>query len=309
MAAESGVPAHVTAMVDRQVTVFADALPSYKLLAECGGWWCSSNGLCSSTGERKACFSNVHTAVQTNKDAIAVYGFATMNKLACPLMHAWCVDTNNGKVLESTAGWGSATWYYGLRIPTAWVARLASLQSPAEYDALHAFQWLSPSAKACFLKEVRESNVGCHRHVILDILGWPRDRTLELVPTIESYGAIRNGVFVPCQSVPNFDKADDDLFCEPFTCKNMSGATAQYTLRDMDCIYAVQRDPLGPDMVPPRQYCALGREMHLDGACNIGYALKNTVMDSVVCSNDNVPLDEQRHRIQAIYLRAKHACI
>ena len=68
----------------------------------------------------------------------------------------------------------------------------------------------------------------------------------------------------------------------------------------MDRIYAVKRNPPGPDMVPPRQYYALGQEMQLDDAYNIGYELKNTVMDSVMCSDSSVPYDKQRHRIEAI---------
>ena len=138
-----------------------------------------------------------------------------------------------------------------------------------------------------------------------NITNWPHDRTLELVRTIEVYGAIRNGVFVPCQSVPNFDKRGDDLYREPFTCKDMTGTTAQYTLQDMDRIYAVKRNPPGPDMVPPRPYYALGQEMQLDDAYNIGYELKNTVMDSVMCSDSSVSYDKQRHRIEAIYFKLK----
>ena len=45
--------------------------------------------------------------------------------------------------------------------------------------------------------------------------------------------------------------------------------------------------------------------MQLDDAYNIGYELKNTVMDSVLCSDSSVAYDKQRHRLEAIYFKLK----
>lgn len=158
LAAKNGVPIPIAELVNQFVNVQATALESYNILLDCAKWYKRNHSSTNVTkGQSKACFYNVSQLLKESSTSNGAYGFAISRSLPFPIFHAWGVGSNQ-EVIEVTPGWGKDTWYYGILIPTEWITKLINKQTPAQYDILHAFQWLSQQEKKEFLQDVRNLN-------------------------------------------------------------------------------------------------------------------------------------------------------
>ena len=152
--------------VEQQVMTIVNAMSqiahSYNILLEYGAWYYKGETAEVHSSNHNMCFYNVYTHVSnkstTPAACVALYGYAVSMPAVAPVAHAWCIDEEQQTMLELTANWTGPTWYYGVKVPTPWVKKIAELNSAAQYDILHAFQWLSSEEQSAFVRELVEHN-------------------------------------------------------------------------------------------------------------------------------------------------------